>query len=1037
MECNKEEAVRARELAEKKMQAGDYTGGRRLALKAQQLYPEIESLSQLLVVCDVHLSAANKLNGVDIDWYAILQIEHFSDDAIIRKQYKKLAFSLHPDRNKCPGAEAAFKLIGEANRVLTDSISRSIFDSKCRVVRPAPPKVAAANHMNKNPPSGSTHQPAQPQHVGSQSYPQPPQQTFWTCCTSCKVKFQYYAHFRNRMLRCQNCNQTFVARDVINIGGQPPGSSYSNSASQSHRFSNVHGHGNVGPQSNGGGSYTFAGVELRPTGRKAAAIRGDSKMGEAKTNVSNGRTGKRCAVRKWAAGKHAGASAQKRPSPCKENSGGDDDFVAAPSKRSREKRLSGFSEKEMKKPSNSGGELNSEHSSGSAPTAADGSKEEADKKARRILEAKLLLKKTSRSQSIQAKEDEAHVSEKQESNDLDNGNEPESGEEIACPDVQFSDFDKDKSENCFDVNQMWALYDETDSMPRSYAQVKKISLPGFKVLITWLDACPSTKEEKDWNERGFPVSCGMFGKGDTTVIKHRQMFSHQIHCTRGKDKDTFLIYPKKGETWALFKDWDMKLGSKPEKHNWPDSFDFVEIVSDFSEEAGIGVAWLVKVEGFVSIFQRVHIHKVISVCINPSELQRFSHRIPSRMMTGKEAKGVPPGSFEFDTAALPSSLYSFNTKADEVHSSKGATRSYSHYKMEPTRSSLKTCLPNMSEIDPHRRTLVCGLAAKLPDGIRFRTPAASHFGIERDVGIAQPQRPSTSFQAAEKFIPQVKYNNIELRGPVPMQGRRSSKVSSKANVSGGGRNTIPSVSVEDLDMNTSSGIRADDSESIAETTPASSASKRKIEVAKHNFKAERSEDKFKSGQVWAVRSDEDTMPKNYALVKKIESFPSYRLHVALLEPLSSSIIKNQSSSCGTYREGKTVVVPLGQFSHPVHVESIEKNRYQIYPRKGEIWAIYDNSESDRGNGEFRIVEVVESNDSAVKVVTLTALKKFAGFETFYRGPKSRRSGHMMEIPLAEISRFSHQCLAYYHRDVLSGYWELDPSSIPSQVILLE
>ncbi|CAI0432228.1 unnamed protein product [Linum tenue] len=932
MECNKEEAVRARELAEKKMQAGDYTGGRRLALKAQQLYPEIESLSQLLVVCDVHLSAANKLNGVDIDWYAILQIEHFSDDAIIRKQYKKLAFSLHPDRNKCPGAEAAFKLIGEANRVLTDSISRSIFDSKCRVVRPAPPKVAAANHMNKNPPSGSTHQPAQPQHVGSQSYPQ---QTFWTCCTSCKVKFQYYAHFRNRMLRCQNCNQTFVARDVINV---------------SHRFSNVHGHGNVGPQSNGGGSYTFAGVELRPTGRKAAAIRGDSKMGEAKINVSNGRTGKRCAVRKWAAGKHAGASAQKRPSPCKENS------------------------------------------------------------------------ETSRSQSIQAKEDEAHVSEKQESNDLDNGNEPESGEEIACPDVQFSDFDKDKSENCFDVNQMWALYDETDSMPRSYAQVKKISLPGFKVLITWLEACPGTKG-------GFPVSCGMFGKGVTTVIKHRQMFSHQIHCIRGKDKDTFLIYPKKGETWALFKDWDMKLGSKPEKHNWPDSFDFVEIVSDFSEEAGVGVAWLVKVEGFVSIFQRVHIHKVISVCINPSELHRFSHRIPSRMMTGKEAKGVPPGSFEFDTAALPSSLYSFNTKA--------ATRSYSHYKMEPTRSSLKTCLPNMSEIDPHRRTLVCGLAAKLPDGIRFRTPAASHFGIERDVGIAQPQRPSTSFQAAEKFIPQVNYNNIELRGHVPMQGRRSSKVSSKANVSGGGRNTNPSVSVEDLDMNTSSGIRADDSESIAETTPASSSSKRKIEVAKHNFKAERSEDKFKSGQVWAVRSDEDTMPKNYALVKKIESSPSFRLHVALLEPLSSSIIKNQSSSCGTYREGKTVVVPLGQFSHPVHVESIEKNRYQIYPRKDEIWAIYDNSESDRGNGEFRIVEVVESNDSAIKVVTLTALKKFAGFETFYRGPKSRRSGHMMEIPLAEISRFSHQCLAYYHRDVLSGYWELDPSSIPSQVILLE
>ena len=54
MECNKEEALRAKELAEKKMQNKDFIGARKFALKAQQLYPELENITQMLIVCDVH-----------------------------------------------------------------------------------------------------------------------------------------------------------------------------------------------------------------------------------------------------------------------------------------------------------------------------------------------------------------------------------------------------------------------------------------------------------------------------------------------------------------------------------------------------------------------------------------------------------------------------------------------------------------------------------------------------------------------------------------------------------------------------------------------------------------------------------------------------------------------------------------------------------------------------------------------------------------------------------------------------------------------
>ncbi|XP_050875319.1 uncharacterized protein LOC127078952 [Lathyrus oleraceus] len=67
-----------------------------------------------------------------MDWYGILQTEKLSEEAVIRKQYRKLALLLHPDKNKFAGAEAAFKLIGEANGVLNDQTKRILHNMKVR-----------------------------------------------------------------------------------------------------------------------------------------------------------------------------------------------------------------------------------------------------------------------------------------------------------------------------------------------------------------------------------------------------------------------------------------------------------------------------------------------------------------------------------------------------------------------------------------------------------------------------------------------------------------------------------------------------------------------------------------------------------------------------------------------------------------------------------------------------------------------------------------------------------------------------------------
>ncbi|KAL2464196.1 Chaperone DnaJ-domain superfamily protein [Forsythia ovata] len=65
-----------------------------------------------------------------IDWYLVLGIAENAGTEAIRKQYHKLALQLHPDKNKHPKAESAFKLVSEAYFCLSDNARKVAFDSK-------------------------------------------------------------------------------------------------------------------------------------------------------------------------------------------------------------------------------------------------------------------------------------------------------------------------------------------------------------------------------------------------------------------------------------------------------------------------------------------------------------------------------------------------------------------------------------------------------------------------------------------------------------------------------------------------------------------------------------------------------------------------------------------------------------------------------------------------------------------------------------------------------------------------------------------
>uniref|UniRef100_I1R131 J domain-containing protein n=1 Tax=Oryza glaberrima TaxID=4538 RepID=I1R131_ORYGL len=159
-----EEAFSAREIVVKKLENRDFVGARKIAIKAQRLFPELENISQLLTVCEVLSSAEAKISG-ELDWYGVLQVDKMADETVIRKQYNILSYRLHPDNNTLFGAEAAFRFVSEAHAVLSDHAKRSLYDTKRQrasreVAKEAtqPPNKTEANINNlagSMPPSAS------------------------------------------------------------------------------------------------------------------------------------------------------------------------------------------------------------------------------------------------------------------------------------------------------------------------------------------------------------------------------------------------------------------------------------------------------------------------------------------------------------------------------------------------------------------------------------------------------------------------------------------------------------------------------------------------------------------------------------------------------------------------------------------------------------------------------------------------------------------------------------------------------------------
>ncbi|KGN46188.1 uncharacterized protein LOC101214527 [Cucumis sativus] len=653
MDCNKDEAIKAREIAEKKMEGKDFTGARKLVLKAQQLNPDAEYISQMLMVCDVHCAAEKKLFGNEMDWYGILQIEQTANEATIRKQYRKYALLLHPDKNKFIGAEAAFKLVGEAQRVLLDHEKRRMHDMRRKPAIPFRPPHRAASTFNvgvqANYRSNFTtfipQPPPPPQPQGHSGFGHN-RSTFWTVCPFCSVRYQYYKEVVNRSLCCQNCKKPFVAYDMELQGAHPQPMSNLNQTSffpQQNSFNHraeMGRPGNSQSEKRRGKRNTSVAASEKFNGKKRR--KQTSESSESCDTESSLDTDENGVTDDDSSRKDIGHSGDHRPRRSSrrrqkisynENGSDDDNDVEITHKRPRRRKSSIVSDDEDIE---------------EVSVAVDDDQTKTNKPENHCSEEDLSRR------SKGSKENHKETTDQDVSQgSMESAGDPDSNL-LSCSDPDFHDFDQLRNRECFTLGQIWAMYDDIDTMPRFYAWIKKVFPSGFKVQITWLEPEASVDGRRKCVDKEMPVSCGEFVFGATeTMTDCDSMFSHAVAWDKGYHKDSFRIYPRKGEIWALFKNWDKKSECDS---NGQYEYEFVEILSEFTEEAGIDVALLAKVKGFSCLFCRMVKVGEKSFQVPAAELFRFSHRVPSFPLTGDEREGVPRGSFELDPAALPPNL---------------------------------------------------------------------------------------------------------------------------------------------------------------------------------------------------------------------------------------------------------------------------------------------------------------------------------------------------------------------------------------------
>lgn len=652
-----EEAVRAKAFAEKQFLEKNFVGAQKYALRAQTLCKELEGVSQMVATFGVYTASEATING-ELDFYSILGVDPSVEKSKLKKQYKKMAVMLHPDKNKTVGADGAFRLVSEAWTLLSDSGKRSAYDQRRSLFAGYndPSKFSAHGRLD----------------------------TFWTVCTSCHVQYEYLRKYVNKRLSCKNCRGVFVA---VETGLAPPNGTFQYNYSYlpengygSHGrgvayIPTTTGYGAVAPAVGPGhhtgyrseyvsnisfqGSSSGNSIGLsEPSGLSSSSFIFHQANGEANQAKANGKhqptKGMGHAVSNGCTSQYD-ASKPRRGRPAKKrklesgglNANGHDEASANVSAERKTANANG--NPAVKLPSTSENVLRR----CSAAPAVDGRQLLIDKAKAEIHRKLVEMKLAAEVAAAEAEKRKALA-------ELDKSAASKQAElkrtlSITVPDSDFHDFDQDRSEGCFKPKQIWALYDEEDGMPRLYCIIREItSLKPFKIYISYLSSRSDTEfGTVNWLDSGFTKSCGSFRVFHSETVEQVNIFSHLLSREKAGRGGCVRIYPRCGDIWAVYRNW-----SPDWNRTTPDEvrhqYEMVEVLDDYSEDNGVCVAPLIKVNGYKTVYRR-NTDKSAIRWVPRREMLRFSHQVPSCLLK-VEGTNLPEGCWDLDPAAIPEEL---------------------------------------------------------------------------------------------------------------------------------------------------------------------------------------------------------------------------------------------------------------------------------------------------------------------------------------------------------------------------------------------
>ncbi|VAH25744.1 unnamed protein product [Triticum turgidum subsp. durum] len=137
------------------------------------------------------------------------------------------------------------------------------------------------------------------------------------------------------------------------------------------------------------------------------------------------------------------------------------------------------------------------------------------------------------------------------------------------------------------------------------------------------------------------------------IYTDMKSFSHRVNAIFTGRRNSYEIYPRKDEVWALLKGWDIGWSSDAQNQK-KYKYEVVQVLSDFTTGTSITVMPLVKIKVFVSLFMQSK--EATPYLIRQDDTIWFSHCIPYRLMGAAESEGIPEGALELDPAALPLNL---------------------------------------------------------------------------------------------------------------------------------------------------------------------------------------------------------------------------------------------------------------------------------------------------------------------------------------------------------------------------------------------